>query len=42
MKKDIKSLTQEWERLYAKAEAMERAFEEARGNIEADMEIERS
>ena len=42
LKQDIKSLTQEWERLYAKAEAMEQAFEEARGSIEAEMEIERS
>jgi len=42
LKQDIKSLIQEWERLYVKAEAMERAFEEARGNIEAEVEIERS
>jgi len=42
LKQDTKSLTQEWERLYAKAEVMERAFEEARGNIKAGMKSERS
>ena len=35
LKEEIKSLTHEWERLYAEAEAMKRAFEEARRQHES-------